>query len=87
MWRGRVGALTVGARNRCGRILASKDIDYSGLAEWCKTRKGQVIVCEQLGADWLPFRELTKIKGLKNKSTEVIWTNYPMILQYRLFPL
>lgn len=30
-------------------------IDYAHLAEWCRTRRGQVIVCENEGADWLPF--------------------------------
>lgn len=30
-------------------------IDYGALAEWCKTLRGQVIVCEREGADWLNF--------------------------------
>lgn len=30
-------------------------IDYRDLAEWVRSREGQVIVCEQEGADWLPF--------------------------------
>lgn len=29
-------------------------IDYAELAIWCRTRKGQLIVCEGRG-DWLPF--------------------------------
>lgn len=33
-------------------------IDFEQLGNWCLTRKGQVIVCENVGADWLPFRPL-----------------------------
>lgn len=62
----------------------SKDIDYSELAKWCKSRSGQVIVCEQLEAQWLPFRELTTVNGTKGKSTEVIWSNQNLLLQGKL---
>ncbi len=62
----------------------SKDIDYRELAEWCKSRSGQVIVCEQLGATWLPFQELAVAKGITRKSIEVIWTNRPIVLQERM---
>lgn len=34
---------------------SSKDIDYRRLADWTKSRRGQVIVCENVGATWLPF--------------------------------
>ena len=51
-------------------------IDYAELADWCKTRKGQVIVCENTKADWLNFEPLVKITGQKIKTTEAIWTNY-----------
>lgn len=34
----------------------SDAIDYAHLATWCKTRRGQVIVCEGPDAKWLPFR-------------------------------
>lgn len=42
---------------RCG----SKDINYDHLANFCKTREGQVIVCENEGASWLPFSFLRKV--------------------------
>jgi len=56
------------------------DIDYASLAMWCKKRIGQVIVCENAGATWLPFRDFRVIKGMEGakrsgKSVEVIWTN------------
>jgi site-specific DNA-adenine methylase len=37
----------------------AKSIDYGHLAEWCRSREGQVIVCENQGATWLPFTPLT----------------------------
>lgn len=37
-------------------VFGSKLIDYPALGAWCKARRGQVIVCENVGADWLPFR-------------------------------
>jgi len=33
--------------------------NFDALGAWCKDRKGQVIVCEQLGATWLPFVPLS----------------------------
>lgn len=50
-------------------------IDYEELGEWCKSRKGQVIVCENAGAEWLDFEYLLDLQGQKNKNVEVIWTN------------
>jgi hypothetical protein len=52
-----------------------RGIDYKDLREWCKHRKGQIIVCENSGAGWLPFRELGTFKGQRKASHEVIWTN------------
>jgi hypothetical protein len=52
-----------------------RGVDYKELAEWCERRKGQIIVCENSGADWLPFRELGTFKGQRKASHEVIWTN------------
>ena len=51
-------------------------IDFKALGKWCKSRTGQVIVCEQEGADWLPFRVLRSAKNSQNKKyKEMIWTN------------
>lgn len=42
--------------------------DYDELARWCRSRKGQVIVCENVGASWLPFRVLTDRRmGVKSR--------------------
>lgn len=63
-----------------GRYYRISTIDYADLADFCLSRRGQVIVCEQEGADWLPFRKLATIKGTDGKgragiSREVVWTN------------
>lgn len=53
-------------------------IDYSELSEWCKSRRGQVIVCESVGASWLPFRDLCSVREYSRKmewDKEVIWEN------------
>lgn len=41
-----------------GRVYncSSADINYADLAAWVRARRGQAIVCENVGADWLPFR-------------------------------
>lgn len=51
-------------------------VNYDHLATWCKTRQGQVIVCENTGADWLPFRELAETKTTRTgrRSPEAVWT-------------
>lgn len=51
-------------------------IDYDELAKWCESRRGQVIVCEQYPAAWLPFWPLARqISGNLNVRTELIWTS------------
>ena len=53
----------------------AEDIDFPALGEWCKSRPGQVIVCEQDGADWLSFEPLGHVKTTRrgSRSAEVIW--------------
>ena len=57
--------------------FGSEVIDYTSLGKWCRARLGQVIVCENEGADWLPFRSLssTKTTRANRKSQEVYWLN------------
>lgn len=52
-------------------------VDYNHLSTWCRSRNGQVIVCENSGADWLPFRELAEVKTTRAlyRSKEVYWLN------------
>jgi hypothetical protein len=53
----------------------SESIDYTDLGAWCRTLPGQVIVCENKGADWMPFRPLasTKTTRANRRSEEVVW--------------
>lgn len=53
-------------------------IDYATLGEWCRARRGQVIVCEQEGATWLPFRPLFVQHAQSGQPrVEVVWTRTP----------
>lgn len=65
--------VTAGKHYRYG----SEQIDYASLAAWCRSRPGQVIVCENEGAKWLPFRELADVKTTRSdrRSKEVVWLN------------
>jgi hypothetical protein len=53
----------------------NKNMDYKELGEWCKSRNGQIIVCENTKADWLDFKPLKKMKGSLHTTTEAIWEN------------
>ena len=57
-----------------GKQYPHKIEDYAGLSAWCRSRKGQVLVCESEGADWLPFEPVTTVVGSTHrKTTEVLW--------------
>jgi hypothetical protein len=63
-----------GTRYRC----SSAQIDFQRLSEFCQSRQGQVIVCEQEGADWLPFEFFHRAKANESVSggkisNEVVW--------------
>jgi site-specific DNA-adenine methylase len=53
----------------------NKGINYQELADWVQSRQGQVIVCENSEADWLPFRPLKELQGQRHNKVEVIWEN------------
>jgi site-specific DNA-adenine methylase len=53
----------------------NKDMNYEELADWVQSRQGQVIVCENNEADWLPFRPLKELQGQRHNKVEVIWEN------------
>jgi site-specific DNA-adenine methylase len=60
--------------------FGSDQIDYASLAKWCKSRNGQVIVCENDGATWLPFEPFCSqqgmtYNGIPRNSKEVVWYN------------
>ena len=61
----------------------SARLDFIRLGAWCRTRRGQTIVCENDGATWLPFSHFRDIKAsnmtsstlrtTEGKSAEAIW--------------
>lgn len=60
-----------------GSAYIKSKIDYEYLALWCKERTGQIIVCENTKADWLPFKPMTKMRGANMKyTTEAIYCNH-----------
>jgi hypothetical protein len=64
-----------------GERYPCNEIDFLSLGRWCRSRSGQVIVCENMKANWMEFNPLKRIQGSLYKSTEAIWTNYHTQLQ------
>ena len=56
-----------------GHLYTHSHIDYQELADWCLSRKGQIIICENTKADWLNFETLKSQHGQSNRSTECIY--------------
>ena len=54
----------------------NKKINFKQLGEWCMSRKGQIIVCENTKADWMPFKPMIDMTGTKYTTTEAIWSNH-----------
>lgn len=48
----------------------SGSIDYKQLARWAEGRKGEIIFCEGLYGDYLPFTSLLELKGVAGKSSK-----------------
>lgn len=57
----------------------ASDLDFASLGNWCRTRPGQVIVCESSSASWLPFRVFQRpARSAMNRRpslVEGIWTS------------
>ena len=66
-----------------GRKYPHNDIDFDHLGKWCMSLPGAVDVCEQEGADWLPFGALFDThtsgggRGKKKRTREVLWRSDP----------
>jgi hypothetical protein len=54
-----------------GRYYRCKFNDFDALAEFSNARRGLVMVCEQEGADWLPFSPLGTFKSTRGTTDEV----------------
>lgn len=57
-------------------VKSTKHIDFDSLGNWCKSRNGQVIVCENTKANWLHFKPMVDMQGAMFKTTEAIWSNH-----------
>ena len=57
--------------------FGSPSIDFQKLRSWCLTRRGQTIVCEQAGSEWLRFVPIQKCKTTRKskRSHEAVWIN------------
>jgi hypothetical protein len=53
----------------------ARGINYGALGAWCRSRQGQTIVCENEGADWLPFTLAGEVKTTRKvaRSREAVW--------------
>ena len=73
-------------QGKAGRKYVYNKVDYEHLAKWCRSRSGQVIVCENSDATWMPFEELITLKNNRSgKSTEMIWKHGIISSQPELF--
>lgn len=59
---------------RCG----SRNLNFNHISEWAQKRDGQVLVCENEGASWLPFEPFRTVKSMESRtggktSKEVLW--------------
>ena len=51
---------------------SSSGIDYQNLGDWCVERLGQIIVCENEGAQWLPFSGPEEMNNVRAKKTSEV---------------
>jgi site-specific DNA-adenine methylase len=58
-----------------GRYYRVKFQEFEALGRWCMKLPGQIIVCEGLGASWLPFRPLGSFKSSLGRASEVFYTH------------
>lgn len=56
--------------------VSNNHMDYNELSEWCYSRNGEIIVCENDKADWLPFKPLVELNGQLHKTMEVMYHAY-----------
>lgn len=64
--------------NSAGSRYPHSSIDYAALGDWCERLPGQVDVCENVGAAWLPFQpayEVVSARGRRDgsRSQEALW--------------
>lgn len=55
------------------KLYVHNHINYDELAVWCKSRNGQVIVCENSMGTWMDFKPLVELSGQRTKTMESMW--------------
>jgi hypothetical protein len=56
-----------------GRFYRCQFSAFEALGTWAQDRPGQVIVCEGVGATWLPFCPIGSFKTSKGRADEAVW--------------
>lgn len=56
-----------------GKHYRCRIVNYERVARWVRTRVGQIIVCENVGASWLPFEPLGAYKSTRGVTHEAIY--------------
>ena len=54
---------------------SNKKIDFNHLGKWSRDREGQIIVCENTKATWMPFKPLCRQNVLSGENQEAIYSN------------
>jgi hypothetical protein len=62
-------------KGRPGSFYRCHEVDYAPLADWARSRRGQVMACEGEFGDWMPFGPFGTHKTSTGKSPEKLWTN------------
>jgi hypothetical protein len=63
-------------QTKAGSYYPEQPDSHQALGEWCLSRRGQVIACDQVGADWLPWNARFDLKSGDNSkkvSREVVY--------------
>jgi len=54
----------------------SAHLDYEALGRWCRSLEGQVVVCEEEGAGWLPFEPAGEVRSIQWRThREASWVS------------
>lgn len=59
--------------NKAGRGYIKRFNEYNRLKEWIDTLDGQIIVCENEGADWLDFKSIGSMRSQVGSTKEVVF--------------
>ncbi len=64
--------------NEAGSRYPFSEINFTHLGQWCRALPGEVDVCENVGATWLPFEPLYEVVSTRGRrsgaySQEAVW--------------